>query len=150
MTATLLTPSYNRQHVTPEHKRNNSNQNADNLQAAGCLTFSCSCKQHIYMWMGSVLIYATSILILILCTKDGQVVVPFNAMNAYRTSWGKLHSFLTSAADGGEWSTSYPEKEPRYPPNRRLGGPKRQYECFGKKNSYPLLGVEPRIIQPVA
>jgi hypothetical protein len=39
----------------------------------------------------------------------------------------QLHSFLTSALDGGEWLTSRsgrftPGKEPRYPVNRRLAG----------------------------
>jgi hypothetical protein len=39
------------------------------------------------------------------------------------------YSFLTSALDGGEWSASHPGcalppgKEPRYPLDRRLGGP---------------------------
>jgi hypothetical protein len=48
-------------------------------------------------------------------------------------AWGgeevQLYSFLTSALDGGEWSASRPcralpwGKDPRYPLNRRLGGP---------------------------
>ena len=47
-----------------------------------------------------------------------------------------LHSFLTSALDSGEWLTSpppgsyTPEKEPRYPMNRRLGGPSSQTGHF--------------------
>jgi hypothetical protein len=53
----------------------------------------------------------------------------YHAMNTY---WGVevyLRAFLTSALDGGEWSASRPGrftpqgKSPRYPLDRRLGGP---------------------------
>jgi hypothetical protein len=64
---------------------------------------------------------------------------------------------LTSALDGGEWSTSRPShitpqgKNHRYPFDRRLGGLQSQ---FGRgdeeKNSQPLPGLEPPIIQPAA
>jgi hypothetical protein len=51
-----------------------------------------------------------------------------NAIKTYRGVEARLHSFLTSAVDGDEWSASRPGrfdpgKEPRYPFNRRLGGP---------------------------
>jgi hypothetical protein len=42
-------------------------------------------------------------------------------------------------------------KSPRYPLDRRLGGPQSSSGCGGKeKNSQPLPGLEPPIIQPVA
>jgi hypothetical protein len=46
----------------------------------------------------------------------------------------------------------YPQgKSPRYPLYRRLGGPKSRSGHDGKeKNSQPLPGLEPPIIQPVA
>jgi hypothetical protein len=51
--------------------------------------------------------------------NNNNKVVPFHAMKAY---WGEevyLHSFLSSAPDGDEWSTSLPgrfipEKESLY------------------------------------
>ena len=48
-----------------------------------------------------------------------------------------LHSFLTSAVDGGEWSTSRPGrftplKERWYVSNRRLGMPQSQSRRFGE------------------
>jgi hypothetical protein len=50
----------------------------------------------------------------------------------------QLHSFLTSALDGGEWSTSRsgrftPGKETRYLLNRRLGGSQRRSGRFWRK-----------------
>jgi hypothetical protein len=47
------------------------------------------------------------------------------------------YPFLTSALDGGEWSASRPGralppgKEPRYPLDRRLGGPQSRSGCRG-------------------
>jgi hypothetical protein len=42
-------------------------------------------------------------------------------------------------------------KSPRYPLMRRLGGPQSRYRTGGEeKNSHPLPGLEPLIIQPVA
>jgi hypothetical protein len=42
-------------------------------------------------------------------------------------------------------------KIPRYPLDRRLSGPQSQSGCSGEeKNSRPLPGLEPPIIQPVA
>jgi hypothetical protein len=141
MISTLLTPSYNRQHVKPEHKRNNSNQNADNLRTAACHAFSFRCKQQIYMWIGSVFTYATAILILSTCMKHRWVsirsngtVAPFHAMNAYREVEVQLHSLLNLAADGGERSRSSPGEQPQYPMNRRLGGLQSKSGRFGLKN----------------
>jgi hypothetical protein len=46
----------------------------------------------------------------------------------------------------------YPQgKSPWYALVRRLGGPQSQSGCVGEeKNSQPLLGLQPPIIQPVA
>jgi hypothetical protein len=41
-------------------------------------------------------------------------------------------------------------KSPWYPLDRRLDGPQSRSGCGGEKNSQPLPGLEPRIIQPVA
>jgi hypothetical protein len=41
-------------------------------------------------------------------------------------------------------------KSPWYPLNRRLGGPQSLSGCREEKNSQPLVGLEPPIIQPVA
>jgi hypothetical protein len=58
---------------------------------------------------------------------------------------------------GGEWSVSHPLplysqiKRPWYPLDRRLGGPQSRSERKGEeRNSQPLPGLEPAIIQPVA
>jgi hypothetical protein len=49
------------------------------------------------------------------------------------------------------WPLYPQEKSPWYPTDRRLGGPQSQSECSGEeKNSQPLTGLEPPIIQPVA
>jgi hypothetical protein len=76
------------------------------------------------------------------------------AMKAY---WGvevQVHAFLTSALDGGEWSTSRPR---RFTPRERAPGThgiagwvgsRRQSErCGEENNSQPLPGLEPSIIQ---
>jgi hypothetical protein len=68
----------------------------------------------------------------------------------------QLHSFLTSALDGGQWSTARSgsftlEKETRYPLNRTLGVPHSRSRRFGGKKRLLLLPVfEPRIVQHVA
>jgi hypothetical protein len=71
--------------------------------------------------------------------------------------WGMevlLHAFLTSALDGGEWSASrlgYLTPTERVPYNQELGGPHSRSGKGGeKKNSQPLPGLEPPIIQPIA
>jgi len=44
-----------------------------------------------------------------------------------------------------------PRKSPRYPLNRRLGGPQGRSGHGGEEeNSQPLPGLEPQIIHPVA
>jgi len=70
-----------------------------------------------------------------------------------KTYWGvevRLHAFLTSELDGGEWSASRSRslylqgKSPRYLLDRRLGGPQGQSGYDGEeKNSQPLPGIEP-------
>jgi hypothetical protein len=75
--------------------------------------------------------------------KGNRQVLPVHTMNTYRSRIIP-HSFLTSAADGGDWLTPRrgrftPGKEPRYPLNRRLGGPHSRSERFvEKKNLLPL------------
>jgi len=67
-----------------------------------------------------------------------------------------IHSFLTTAVGGGEWSTSFPccctpVKEPQYPLNRRLDGAHSWSGHFGdEKNLLPLLGFKPQIVQPTS
>jgi hypothetical protein len=56
--------------------------------------------------------------------------------------------FSTSALDGGEWSASGPGViifggEPRYPLDRRLGGPHSGPGCREVTNLLPLPGIEP-------
>ena len=64
----------------------------------------------------------------------------------------KLHSLLTLAIDGEEWSASLlgcltTWKEPRNPLNRRLGGPQSRSGLLEKT---PLPRFESNIVQPVA
>jgi hypothetical protein len=70
-------------------------------------------------------------------------------------SGGIAPPFLTSALHGAEWSTSRPgpsileEKSPRYPLDRRLGGPQsRSGRCGVDKNTLPLPGIEPWLSSP--
>jgi hypothetical protein len=73
--------------------------------------------------------------------------------------WGERrcssYSFLTSTLDGGEWSALSPAalyhrgKSPRYPLDKRLGGPQSLSGRRGlKKNPLPLSGIEPRLSSP--
>jgi len=60
---------------------------------------------------------------------------------------------LTSAVDGGGWSTPSPSrfipgKETRYPVYRRLGGP--QGRSGRARKISPRPGFDPRPVQPVA
>jgi hypothetical protein len=60
---------------------------------------------------------------------------------------------LTSALDGGGWSTPRPgrftlEKETRYPLYRRLGGP--QGRSGRVRKTSPPTGFDPRTVHPVA
>jgi len=68
-----------------------------------------------------------------------------------------LHSFQTSALDGGEWSISRPGRFIHGKENklsieeRALGGPQKQSGRYRKEiNILHPLGLEPRIAQPVA
>jgi len=63
------------------------------------------------------------------------------------------HAFLTSAPDGGVWSTSCQGrftsgvKSHRYPLNRRLSGYQTRFGRFGKEiNCLPLAEFEPRTV----
>jgi hypothetical protein len=79
-----------------------------------------------------------------------------HAMKAYGEVKVWLHASLTSATDGGEWSASrpcrlHPRKEPRYPLDRRLGGPQSRYECGGGEKKIPApAGNQTPVVQPVA
>ena len=65
----------------------------------------------------------------------------------------KLHSFLTSALEGEDWSTSRPGRfipyeEPLYPLNRGLVGPQSWSGRFGiEKYIFPFPEFEPRVVQ---
>jgi hypothetical protein len=62
-------------------------------------------------------------------------------------TWG---SGGTSALGGGEWSASRPGRFPRYPLDRRLGGPQsRSGRCGEEKNLLPLPGIELRPPSPL-
>jgi hypothetical protein len=68
----------------------------------------------------------------------------------------QFHAFLTSALNGGEWSASQPAalsqgESPWYPLDRRLGRPQGPSgRGSEEKNSWPLPGLEPPIILPIA
>jgi hypothetical protein len=63
---------------------------------------------------------------------------------ALNTRWRWVVSFTT-------WLL-YPQGEnPWYQLHKRLGGPQSQSGCSGEeKNSQPLLGLKPPIVQPIA
>jgi hypothetical protein len=78
----------------------------------------------------------------------GKVVPVLNYWGEWR--YGSTHS-LTSTLDGGEWSASRSgrftpqRKGPRYPLDRRLGGPQiRSGRGVEEKNSQYPPGFEPR------
>jgi hypothetical protein len=64
-------------------------------------------------------------------------------------SGGIAPPFLTSAVDGGEWSASRPGRfiargrSPRYPLDRRLGGPQGQSGRCGEEKNLAVPGIEP-------
>jgi hypothetical protein len=67
-------------------------------------------------------------------------------MEAYGGVHVVIHIFLTSALDGGEWSASLPGrftpgKEPRYPLDRRLGGPQSRSGRRGEETIFHLIGT---------
>jgi hypothetical protein len=66
----------------------------------------------------------------------------------------QLLSFLTLALDRCQLTSSpvhiFPEKEQRYPLNRRVGGPQRQSGRLGEEeNNLPLRGFELRTLRSV-
>ena len=74
-------------------------------------------------------------------------------MKAQRGSGGIAVLSLTSALDGGGWSTPRPGrftpgKETRYPLYRRLGGP--QGRSGRVRKISPTPGFDPQTVQPVA
>lgn len=77
-------------------------------------------------------------------------VVCIQAMKVCRGSEDYIHSFLTSALHGGEWSTLSsgrfrPGNELRQPLNRRLGGPQGRCGRFEEdENICSLTGFESR------
>jgi hypothetical protein len=83
----------------------------------------------------------------------------FNWAPRHEGVWGSegiAPRILTTAINGGEWSASrpcrfYPQgKSPRYPLDRRLGGPQSRSGRGGEeKNSQPLPELEPSIIKPI-
>jgi hypothetical protein len=73
----------------------------------------------------------------------------------------QLHIFLTSALDGGEWSASRPgrctpgKRAPRYPFDRKLGGPQNRAGRHGEEKSPTPTGTRTSTLrlfipQPVA
>jgi len=77
-------------------------------------------------------------------------------MKAYEGVESQLHSFLTSALDGGEWFNLRlvcfaPGERTWHPISGRLIGPRRWFGRVGEqKNLMPLPGTEPRIVKPTA
>jgi hypothetical protein len=75
---------------------------------------------------------------------EGNVVPVLNWLST--TPWRRIGSALV----GGEWSTSHPGcftrqgKSPRYPLDRRLGGPQSQSGRFGEEKILGLPGLELR------
>jgi hypothetical protein len=78
-------------------------------------------------------------------------------MKAYWESGGIAPQILNLGTNGGEWSASRSShftpkgKDPWNPLDRRLGGPQSWSGHSGEeKNSQPLPGFKPLIIQPIA
>jgi hypothetical protein len=76
--------------------------------------------------------------------KLSLYLIKHYAMKTYGRVKVQLHDFLTSALDGGELSASRPGcftlrgKSPRYPLDRRLGGPPSRSGSCGEKISRPF------------
>lgn len=67
----------------------------------------------------------------------------------------QLHSFITAAIGGDEWSAlrfgrCTPDKELHCSLNGRLGGDYNRSGRVWRTNFLPLLGFERRMVQPVA
>jgi hypothetical protein len=59
----------------------------------------------------------------------------------------KLHTFLTSALDGGDWSASYSGPF-NSPSNERLGGSQSWSKHEGKEKNLPLPRIKPQSSSP--
>jgi hypothetical protein len=79
--------------------------------------------------------------------KKGKVVPMHHTMKTY-CGEGECRYSFTILDLGTRWSASRPGG-PRYPMDRRLGGPQsRSRRCGDEKNLFPLLGMEPRPSNP--
>jgi hypothetical protein len=71
-------------------------------------------------------------------------------------SGGIAPPFLTSALDGDEWSASRPGRFtlrgncPRYPLDRRLGGPQSRSGHYGEEKNLTPAGNRTPVVQPIA
>lgn len=74
-----------------------------------------------------------------------------HAVKAYHGRKIQLHSFVTLALDGGEWSASLPG-HCQYTLSRQLGGPQNQSRCSEEDKSLVLsrTGVQILVILPIA
>jgi hypothetical protein len=74
-----------------------------------------------------------------------HTIIPLHC--AMKEVW--LHSFLSPALDGGEWSSSRPGRfTARYPLDRRVGEPQSRSECCAE--NLGLAGYRTPVVQPVA
>jgi hypothetical protein len=62
-------------------------------------------------------------------------------MKAYGGVDVKFHIFFTSTLVGGEWSASRSAIYPRYPLDRRLGGPQTRSGCRGEDKILDSTGI---------
>lgn len=93
-----------------------------------------ACLDRTFSWLSSVPL-------LIRWDKNDGKIVAVHAMKAYRGAELWLHSFLTSAPDGGEWLTPSPglftpRKERRCSLNRRVDGPQNRSGRFGQNKIF--------------
>jgi hypothetical protein len=89
-----------------------------------------ACLDRTFSWFSSVPL-------LIRWDKNDGKIVAVHAVKAYRGAELWLHSFLTSAPDGGEWLTPSPglftsRKKRRCSLNRRVAGPQNRSGRFGQ------------------
>lgn len=85
--------------------------------------------------------------------QDRGKFVPVHAMTALRVAEVLLQSFLNSALDGGQWSTSRPDTfidKHIAPLNIRLAGTHKHPGRLGEgKHLLPLQGIESQIFEPI-
>jgi hypothetical protein len=68
----------------------------------------------------------------------------------------QLHSFLTSALDGGPWPTFklrplYPRERTPVPTEQQAKWAPEPFRCIGKEKNLSILpGVEPQTVRPVS